>query len=99
MQISNDMPVMMLTVEELKYLLEDIKNRVSAKEEKKVRYVYGISGIARIFNCSMRTAARIKRSGKIDAAIKQIGRKIIVDADLAIELANNKRYRKLNQIW
>ncbi|HCC52888.1 MAG TPA: hypothetical protein DEQ30_13245, partial [Porphyromonadaceae bacterium] len=54
------------------------------------KYVYGIVGIARLFGCSMPTANRIKKSGKIDRAITQIGRKIIVDADLALELAGRK---------
>ncbi len=39
-------------------------------------------------NCSgaaLPTANRIKKSGKIDKAITQIGRKIIVDAELALE--------------
>lgn len=53
-------------------------------------YVYGIGGIARLFGCSMPTANRIKKSGKIDRAITQIGRKIIVDADMALELAGHK---------
>ena len=52
--------------------------------------VYGIVGIARLFGCSMPTASRIKQSGKIDKAITQIGRKIIVDAELALELAGRK---------
>ena len=50
------------------------------------RLVYGIAGIAQIFNCSMTTANRIKQSGKINRAITQYGRKIVVDADLALEL-------------
>ena len=33
---------------------------------------------------------RIKKSGKIDKAITQIGRKIIVDVELALELAGKK---------
>ena len=53
-------------------------------------YVYGIPGIARLFGCSLPTANRIKKSGKIDKAITQIGRKIIVDAELALELAGKK---------
>ena len=60
----------------------------SSKEEK--RYVYGLAGIARLFGCSLPTANRIKQSGKINRAITQIGRKIIVDADLALELAGRK---------
>ncbi|MDV3567762.1 hypothetical protein CMU71_12705 [Elizabethkingia anophelis] len=54
------------------------------------KYVYGIAGIARLFGCSIPTANRIKKSGKIDKAITQIGRKIIVDSDLALELAGYK---------
>ena len=50
------------------------------------RYEYGIRGIAKIFGCSIPTANRIKRSGKINSAIMQVGRKIIVDADLALRL-------------
>lgn len=54
------------------------------------KFVYGIGGIARLFGCSMPTANRIKKSGKIDRAITQIGRKIIVDAEMALELAGHK---------
>ncbi len=54
------------------------------------RHVYGIRGIAELFGCSIPTANRIKRSGRIDKAITQIGRKIIVDAELALELARRK---------
>ena len=43
--------------------------------------------IARVFGCSVPTANRIKKSGIIDKAITQIGRKIVVDADLALSLA------------
>jgi len=60
----------------------------SSKEEK--RYVYGLAGIARLFGCSLPTANRIKQSGKINRAITQVGRKIIVDAELALELAGRK---------
>lgn len=55
-------------------------------ENTKKRLVYGIAGIARLFNCSMTTANRIKASGKIDAAITQCGRMIAVDADMALQL-------------
>ena len=60
----------------------------AADTEKK--YVYGIGGIARLFGCSIPTANRIKKSGRINRAITQIGRKIIVDADMALELAGRK---------
>ena len=54
------------------------------------KYVYGIHGISQLFGCSMPTAHRIKKSGKIEKAITQIGRKIIVDAEFALELAGRK---------
>ena len=54
------------------------------------KYVYGILGIAKLFGCSLPTAHRIKKSGKIDKAITQIGRKIIVNVELTLELAGKK---------
>jgi len=83
-----------MTGEELMYLqrsmqmTEKQQEIVAVNEAKK--YVYGISGIAKLFGCSIPTANRIKRSGKIDMAITQIGRKILVDSQLAIELAGRK---------
>ena len=41
------------------------------------RYVYGIAGLCEIFGCSKPTAIRIKKSGRIDKAITQVGRKIV----------------------
>lgn len=58
---------------------------------KEKRIVYGIAGIAQIFNCSMTTANRIKASGKIDRAISQCGRIITVDADMALELMKQSK--------
>lgn len=76
-----------LTVGELMELLggeqHSIK-RETPKEEK--RFVYGIAGIAQLLNCSKATASRIKKNGIIDPAISQFGRKIMVDAELALEL-------------
>ena len=66
----------------------EIAVKSSAKEQK--HFVYGLAGLARLFGCSLPTANRIKQSGKIDRAITQIGRKIIIDAELALELAERK---------
>lgn len=81
-----------LTVGELMELLEIIKTtpqEAPIKPEK--RLVYGIAGIAQLFNCSMTTANRIKASGRINRAIMQNGRTIVVDADLALELYSNNK--------
>ena len=91
-----DKPVWKMTGEELLFLAQygnistsrESTKASSSKEEK--RYVYRLAGIARLFGCSLPTANRIKQSGKINRAITQIGRKIIVDADLALELAGRK---------
>lgn len=88
--VDNNTPIAMLTVGQLKDVLGSVDKKEVEVKEKYKNYVYGITGIARLFNCSTPTAARIKASGKIDSAIKQIGRKIIVDADLALELAGKK---------
>ncbi len=81
-----------LTVGQLMELLESAKEapKQAPQEVKEHRKVYGIAGIAQIFNCSMTTANRIKRSGCIDRAITQHGRIIVVDVELALELFNNK---------
>ena len=67
----------------------DATKKESEKEETKKRFVYGIAGIAQLFNCSTTTANRIKKSGVINKAISQCGRMITVDADLALSLAKS----------
>ena len=61
--------------------------------ETSKKYVYGIKGLSELFDCSIPTANRIKASGKIDKAITQIGRKIIIDSELALKLAGDKKRR------
>lgn len=79
-----DKPLSSLTVREFLLLQQNQKNKSDIDPKKK--YVYGITGLAGLFQCSIPTANRIKASGKIDKAIIQFGRKIIVDADLALKL-------------
>jgi len=86
-------PLWQMTGEEFLYLQQNSSEQperqpyVVAPQKK---HVYGIRGIAELFGCSLPTANRIKKSGKIDKAITQIGRKIIVDAELALELAGRR---------
>ena len=89
-------PMWQMTGEELLFLAQhgkahnegEIDAKSSTKKQK--HFVYGLAGLARLFGCSLPTANRIKQSGKIDKAITQIGRKIIIDAELALELAGRK---------
>lgn len=79
-----------MTASEFAEVLCDVMQRMSSNKGEEFkpskRLVYGIAGIAQLFNCSMTTANRIKASGKIDKAISQTGRMIAVDADLALQL-------------
>lgn len=81
-----DKPVWQMTKGELMDLLGKQQIITTDNTPREKRLVYGIAGIAQIFNCSMTTANRIKASGKINKAIFQCGRMITIDADLALEL-------------
>lgn len=86
-------PLWQMTGEEFLYLQKTDGYKVAEPvpiNNSTKKHVYGIAGIARLFGCSVPTANRIKQSGKIDKAVTQIGRKIIVDAELALELAGRK---------
>ena len=88
-------PLFQLTTEE--FLFVNNKNSIDIKYSNpepiqvNKKYVYGINGIATLFGCSKPTANRLKKSKKIDAAITQIGRKIIVDAELALKLVREEK--------
>ena len=87
-------PIWQLTIGEFLELQKKIAPAPVKEENRQKgeqRYVYGLDGIAGLFNCSRTTASAIKQSGKIDKAIRQVGRKIIVDASLALELAGKKQ--------
>ena len=91
MEITSDTRIIDLTAGQLMDLFAKAQapaTQAQQKEEK--RLVYGIAGIAQIFNCSMTTANRIKASGRINDAITQHGRIIVVDANKALQLFNNK---------
>ncbi|MBD5182666.1 MAG: DUF3853 family protein [Bacteroidales bacterium] len=88
-------PVWQMTGEELLFLSRqtastETQNPSPKETQTEKRYVYGIAGICEIFGCSKPTAIRIKNSGRISKAITQIGRKIVIDVDLALQLASSK---------
>lgn len=87
-------PVWKMTGEELAFLMSNLSlladkssNSADDVKAKSKNVVYGIKGIADIFGCSIPTANRIKKSGIIDDAISQVGRKIVIDVDHALNLA------------
>lgn len=83
-------PVCMMSGQEFVLLLQNAEKgtaKIPAKVLPEKHYEHGIAGIAKVFGCSIPTANRIKKSGVIDPAITQVARKIVVDVELALELA------------
>ena len=77
----------------LKHVLMESFTSVDAEPSSQKRYVQGYQGIASLFGCSKSTAQRIKKSGIIDEAITQVNRKILIDADLALQLVKESGYK------
>lgn len=89
-------PVCMMTGAEFIEL-----QRMALKEQERIveqqaipttekRYVYGLRGIRELFNVSHATAQKLK-DGILAPAVKQYGRKIVVDEELALQLFNSER--------
>ena len=87
-----DKPIWQLSGREFVALMKStlLDAETGKKEEPRKRFVYGLDGICDLFGCSKSTAERIKQSGIIDAAITQVKRKIVVDAELALQLFGNR---------
>ena len=77
----------------MKHVLMESLSVESTEPSSTKRYVQGYQGIATLFGCSKSTAQRIKKSGIIDEAITQVNRKILVDADLALQLVKESEYK------
>ena len=77
----------------LKHVLMESLSTDGSSQPSNKKYVQGINGIASLFGCSKSTAQRIKNSGIIDDAITQVQRKILVDADLALQLIKESGYK------
>lgn len=77
--------ILMVNKDELFAAIDQHLSKTTVSKNQKV-YVYGINGLASILGCSRPTAQRIKSSGKLDAAISQSGRTIVIDVDKALEL-------------
>jgi len=88
--IDDNTLVVTLTVGQMRKLFSSQAPEAKTPTTTQRQFAYGLDGIAKIFNCSKQSALRYKNSGRIDGALTQIGRKIIVDVDMAIELAGRK---------
>jgi len=88
-RISNDTRLVDMTVGELKAVLQSSMSVQKSDGQKKL--VYGLQGLADLLHCTKRHASKIKSSGILDEAIKQRGRTIVIDSDLALELFGNRK--------
>ena len=92
----NGEPLYSLTIEEFFRLLDEHLSRAAARNSKSDdsqashRHVYGLRGIETLFGVSHKTAQMYKDTF-LAPAVKQNGRKIVVDADLALELFNQHK--------
>lgn len=50
------------------------------------RYEFGLKGICNIYHCSISTAVRIKKSGKINSAISPSGNTFAIDREKAVSI-------------
>lgn len=98
-EIKPDTPLVMLTVAQF----EELINKKSIGKTESVpapvlpkRYVYGLKGICELFDCSHSKAQQLKDE-VIKEAVSQNGRKIVVDADHALELFNERKAIQGNQ--
>ena len=95
-KIHSDTPLMMLTVSQFQALVasyfgEKQEPNIPAQAPVK-HYVYGLKGICDLFNCSHSTAQHLK-DNVITEAVSQNGRKIIVDAELAVQLFQENKQK------
>lgn len=80
-----------LTVADLRNLfLEFQSGNTQGAAKPTGRLVYGLRGIQDLFHCSHKMAQYYK-DNVIKEAVKQNNRKIVVDADYALELFNQRR--------
>lgn len=81
------MRVIDIDTAELRTIIEDVVRQVlNERKEEKAEYVYGLDGLAKLLGCSKQSAMRAKNSGKFAKAIKQDGRKIIINKTKLMEL-------------
>ena len=91
--ITDDTPIVLLTVGQLKELLKKWSKELSEGSqpisapsiESPKRYVYGIAGIATLFQVSYATAHKMK-NGILKPAVLQQGRRIMCDVEYAMKL-------------
>lgn len=83
-QIADKTKVADLSVGELRSVIEAVVKETIAHNTKAT--AHGIQGLADVLGCSVSQAKRVKASGLLQPAISQLGRVMVVDTEMALEL-------------
>lgn len=95
MAISDNTPVAMLTIKQLKdYLFGDDgsispANNQRPEQQQEKRYLYGVKQLATFLNVCYATAWKLKET-TLKPAVYQQGRVIMIDADMVLSLMESK---------
>ena len=91
--ISEGTPIWQLTVGQFKELIKETSGTNTSKEPTIINeneHVYGIGGLAELIGVSKTTAQKLKSSGIINEAITQVGRKIIINKKITLQILKSK---------
>lgn len=89
---TNETPLALLTVGQFLELVQQKEQPKAETLKSEKVYVYGLRGIRKLFNVSHATAYRYKET-IIKDAVSQQGRKIVIDAEKAMELFKSNNWR------
>ena len=53
-------------------------------------YTIGLKGLAELLHCSIKSAYNYKKSGMYDPAIHKIGKRFVINKEIALEIATGK---------
>ena len=86
--VNDSTPIWHLTVAEFRNLMKEATAQEprSVPVENNEEYIYGIAGLAELLKCSRTTAQKLKSSGRIDKAITQVGRQIIINKKTVLNI-------------
>lgn len=90
--INGSTPIWQLTVAEFREIIHEGTQQPATPEPAIADHecVYGIAGLAELIGASKTTAQKLKSSGELNTAITQIGRKIIINKKIALQILKSK---------
>ena len=86
--INGETPIWQLTVAEFREIIREGNQQQTTPEPARIQIecVYGIAGLAELIGASKTTAQKLKSSGILNEAITQVGRQIIINKKIALQI-------------